>query len=137
MRLSDSLKRYLLDLGERVAKTFAAAVIAAWVASGLDLWSTVTNMAALQKLGIAGLAAAATLLIGIVARWANGHDTVSVFPQLSIDRAAGATVDGSIEKAIVELEKELHDLHPSDAAEATRLEGITRRVSEIDHLLVH
>jgi hypothetical protein len=110
----------------------SAAVIGAWTASGLDLWSTVANMGALQKLGVAVLTAAATLLIGIVSRWANGKDTVSVFPSLSV-----AKDRDTIKNAVNKLEREFHELHPGADLQATQVESMAKTMSEIDQRGCH
>lgn len=72
--------RYMTDLGERVLKTFLQAFIAQVVASGLGIFGAVTDLAVVQKAGLAGLAAVAALIFGLVARWVGAPDSASFLP---------------------------------------------------------
>ena len=72
-------KRYLLDLGERVAKTFCQAFIATVTASGLGI-GAMPDVSLLQKAAIAGLSAVVALIFGLLARWSGAPDSASFLP---------------------------------------------------------
>lgn len=64
-------KKYLLDLGERILFTFLAAFVSVLVADGLGT----VNLTLLKAAALAGLAAVATLVKGLVAKYVNNPDS--------------------------------------------------------------
>ena len=58
-------KEYVLDLAERVAATFAAGAIAVLTTNGADI----TELSLWQSAGVAGAAAALSLIKGLLARY--------------------------------------------------------------------
>lgn len=69
--------KYVLDLAERVGSTFLLAGASVLVAAGpADLFHAST----LQAAGTAGVAAALTLVKGLLARYVGNKDSASLTP---------------------------------------------------------
>lgn len=68
------MKAYLLDLSERVARTFAAGFLGAVTLPQI----TTVDVSALQAGAFAGWSGVATLLLGLLTRYVGSPDTVSM-----------------------------------------------------------
>jgi hypothetical protein len=66
-------KAFVLDLAERVVFSFLGAAIATLAAAGVDL----THLSAWQSAGVAGLAAAVSLIKGVLAQYVGDRDSAS------------------------------------------------------------
>lgn len=65
------------DTAERAARTFVGVALSAWLASGADLWRSVTREAAAAKLGFAVLSGMVTVAISVMAKFSDGGNTAS------------------------------------------------------------
>jgi hypothetical protein len=88
----------LRDIVERVASTFGAAVLGAWVSDGLN-WQNYFHADTIKTYVAAGVVAVITLLKGMAATWVarrNGQATsASLDPAVKLQPVGGA-VDGSV-----------------------------------------
>lgn len=71
------------DLFERVASTFVAAVLAAWVADGLN-WTSALQIDTWRTYALAGVAAVVSLLKGLVATRIGRNPSASLDPAVKL-----------------------------------------------------
>lgn len=70
------MPRYVVDLIERVASTYATAFIGLLLASGMDL----TDLSSLKAAAIAALPAALAVIKGLLARFVGDPGTAAILP---------------------------------------------------------
>lgn len=81
----EKLRRYLLDLGERVVKTFLQVFLGQVFVAGTEIGpnqvvDAVQNWSSIERAFLAGVGAVAALLTGLLARWAWSPNTASMLP---------------------------------------------------------
>lgn len=69
--------KLFVDIAERVCATFAIGFLTTWLAADAI---NLTNLGVVKSAGLAGLAAAGSLLKGILASRVGAHDSAALLP---------------------------------------------------------
>jgi hypothetical protein len=83
-------KSYYYDLAERAIWTFIETFLAVWLAplifnsDGINIWDYVTDTTVYQKAGIAGFAAAFSVVKGLMAKHIGVPNTAATLPVATV-----------------------------------------------------